>query len=95
MLSVPRVTMNGGSFTRVTSTPLSVPARAATTMPIASAATPGTPWSDDTLAITIADRMAMAPTDRSMPAVRMTIVWPTARAATTAACCSSSEIVVG
>ena len=36
----------------------------------------------------------MAPTDRSMPAVRMTIVWPTARAATTAACCSSSEIVV-
>ena len=49
MLSVPRVTMNGGSFTRVTSTPLSVPARAATTIPIASAATPGTPWSDGDL----------------------------------------------
>ena len=34
----------------------------------------------------------IAPTDRSMPAVRMTSVWPTARAATTAVCWSRMPI---
>ena len=32
------------------------------------------------VAMTIIDSTMMAPTDRSMPAVRMTRVWPTARA---------------
>ncbi len=37
----------------------------------------------------------MAPTERSMPAVRMMRVWPTARAATTAVCWIISEIEAG
>ena len=41
------------------------------------------------------DKMAIAPTDRSMPAVRMTSVWPMARAAITATCCRMMPMVLG
>src|SRR5881397_1710007 len=46
-------------------------------------------------AITILSTMVMAPTDRSMPAVRMISVCPTASAATTAVCWTSSESAAG
>ena len=70
-LSVPRVTMNGGRFRRVTSVPFSAPAPRATTRPITRASTAGTPFLAKIVPITRVDRMATAPTDRSMPAVRM------------------------
>ena len=53
---------------------------------------PGIPSSLARVAMTIIDSTMIAPTDRSMPAVRMTSVWPTARAATTAVCCSRMPI---
>ena len=90
-LSVPSVTMNGGRLRRVTSTPLRKPAPTPTSTPSRRAGTAGTPFSDASFAITIMDRIAIAPTDRSMPAVRMISVCPTARAATTAVCCTNSE----
>ena len=64
-------------------------------MPISRANKPGTPCSAATLAITIIESTATAPTERSMPAVRMISVCPTARAATTAVCCTSSDSVCG
>ena len=71
MLSVPRVTMNGGRLSRVTRTPLRNPAAVPTAMPISRARKPGTPFSAASLAITNIDRIEIAPTARSMPAVRM------------------------
>ena len=49
---VPRVTMNGGRFSRVTSAPLSSPVSSPTAMPISSAIGPGTPWSSLSFTIT-------------------------------------------
>ncbi len=91
MLRVPRVTMNGGSLNRVTSTPLRRPPRVPTAKPASRASQPGQPCSADSFAITIMARMVSAPTDRSMPAVRMMSVCPMASAATTATCCRTSE----
>ncbi len=45
--------------------------------------------------MTIIARMVMAPTDRSMPAVRMIRVCPIARHATTATCWSRSDWALG
>ena len=45
--------------------------------------------------MTIIARMVMAPTDRSMPAVRMTRVCPIARHATTATCWNSRDCALG
>ena len=42
-----------------------------TPKPISSASRPGTPWSADSFAITIDESTMIAPTERSMPAVRM------------------------
>ena len=89
--NVPSVTMNGGSFRRVTSAPLRSPQVVPTPNPISSASSPGTPWSADSLAITIDDNTMMAPTDRSMPAVRMISVWPIAMTPTTITCCRIRE----
>ena len=41
------------------------------------------------------ERIAIAPTDRSMPAVKMTSVCPIARAAMTDTCCKMMPIVCG
>ena len=46
-------------------------------------------------AITIAEKIMIAPTDRSMPAVRMIRVWPTARPPTTATCWITSDRFAG
>ena len=51
------------------------------------------PCSALSLALNSIARIAIAPTERSMPAVRMIRVWPTARAPTTATCCRISDCV--
>ena len=69
MLNVPNVTMNGGRFNRVTKMPFRKPAAVPKAMPISSAKIPGTPFSAASLAITNMDKIEIAPTARSMPAV--------------------------
>jgi len=91
MLSVPSVTMNGGRLILVTSRPLIQPAMRPKTTPMTSARNPGTPLFAASDAMIIVDRIAIAPTDRSIPAVRMTRVCPRARAATTAVCWTSRD----
>ena len=71
MFSVPNVVMKGGSFTLVTSTPLSRPAAVPTAKPRIRASQPGTPLSVAAFAMNIELKTMMAPIDRSMPAVRM------------------------
>ena len=71
MLSVPRVAMNGGNFNRVIRAPLSHPHRVPTAKPMISARTAGTPLLAAMLAITSIARIVIAPTERSIPAVRM------------------------
>src|SRR5207247_3983635 len=77
---------DGGSVILVTRKPLMKPVSAPTAMPRMIASTPGTPLLAAVWAITIWARMAAAPTDKSMPAVRMIMVWPMARVASTATC---------
>ena len=91
----PKVTMNGGRLSRVTKVPLRNPAKTPQAIPISRASTPGTPLLAARLAMTNEDKMAIAPTDRSMPAVRMTSVWPIAKAAITATCCRMMPMVLG
>ena len=79
--------MNGGNRTFVTRNPLSRPAKAPVTKPSRSAIGPGTPKDDSGLRHQNDDSTITAPTERSMPAVKMISVWPTARAPTTATCC--------
>ena len=71
MLNVPKVTMNGGSRTLVTSRPFAVPARPPTTRPRMIASQPGMPESKAVFAMTMEANTMIAPQDRSMPAVRM------------------------
>ena len=70
----------------MTSAPLSRPQAVPTPKPMSSASSPGTPWSADSLAITIDDRTMMAPTERSMPAVRITSVCAIPSVPTTITC---------
>ncbi len=69
MLNVPNVTMNGGRFNFVTKMPFRKPAAVPKAMPISRAKIPGTPFSAASLAITNMDKIEIAPTARSMPAV--------------------------
>src|SRR6201992_2047152 len=86
--SVPRVAMNGGTWNRVTSTPLMPPQIRPMIAPMIRAGTTGTPELMASPAITIWARIMAAPTDRSMPAVKMMMVWPRASRPITATCCS-------
>ena len=95
MYSVPSVTMNGGSFRRVISAPLSRPQAVPTPKPSSSASGPGRPGSVPSLAITIDDRTMIAPTERSMPAVRMTSVWAMPSVPTTITCWTISDRFAG
>ena len=63
--------------------------------PSSSASRPGTPWSADSLAITIRESTITAPTDRSMPAVRITSVWAMPSVPTTITCCTISDRLPG
>ena len=95
MLSVPRVTMKGGSLIRVTSRPFSAPASTATARPMISATGPGIPLSATSFAITRDDSTMTAPMDRSIPAVRITRVWPTASEPPQATCCRRMDRFCG
>ena len=66
-----------------------------TPKPSSSASAPGRPCSVPSLAITIDDRTMIAPTDRSMPAVRITSVWAMPRVPTTITCWTTSERFAG
>ena len=87
--NVARVTMNGGSLIRVTSKPLIAPIAVPRIRPMMIARTPGTPSFAAMFAMRMDVNTVMAPAERSMPAVRMTRVWPSARVAITVTCCST------
>src|SRR5215813_9677325 len=72
MLQLPSVTMNGGNLSRVTSSPLIDPQTTPTTNPAMKAIGSGSPNWIANLPITTEERTMIAPTERSMPAVRTT-----------------------
>ena len=85
-VSVPSVTMNGGSLIRVISrplsTPIAVPVPSIAAIPAIEATAPELCPVSMLLHQHRAGHPAnprMAPSDRSIPAVMMTNVWPTAR----------------
>ena len=82
--------MNGGNPSRVTSPPLTQPSAVVTTRPSTNAVS-GEPPSTTWRAITTVPRTAIAPLARSMPAVRMISVCPSARVPTTIDCCSTRD----
>ena len=94
MLYMPSVTMNGGSFQRVMSRPLTAPTRAPTANPARMASRIGAPCSTASLPITMLDSAMIMPQLRSMPAVRMISVWAMAITPTNDACCKISEKVL-
>ena len=83
--------MKGGMRRRVMSSPLSIPQAVPKAKPRSRAATPGTPNSLEALAMMMETKTAMAPTERSTPAVRMMSVWPMASVPTTATWPMTSE----
>ena len=74
MLSVPSVTMKGGICSRVTSAPLSQPKKSPQRRPSGKAIRTGTPSTTARRPITTDEITMITPTERSMPAVRMTSV---------------------
>src|SRR5215216_4069272 len=82
MPSVPRVTISGGTLALVTSTPLRTPQAVPATSPAASpgriAPQPSPPTASITLAAITPEKTSTDPTDRSIPAVMITKVMPTA-----------------
>ena len=78
--------MNGGRLSRVTSKPFTRPHNVPNTTPSSSAKKPGTPLLAARLAMNNMDRIEIAPTDRSMPAVNTINVCPIANAAMIAVC---------
>src|SRR4051795_2230462 len=91
MFSVPRVTMNGGSRSVVTSPPFRTPKPPATSRPTMIDSAGARPLSTASLVMKIDDSAMTRPQDRSMPAVRMTSVWPMASVPSTITCWSTSE----
>jgi hypothetical protein len=87
--------MNGGSLKRVTSRPLTSPQAVPTPNPMSRARKPGTPWSADSFAMTIDESTMIAPTERSMPAVRMISVWAMPSVPTTITCWTISDRLPG
>src|SRR3954452_561157 len=83
--SMPSVTMNGGSLPYATSEPLKTPIAAPAAMPTRIAGTIPVPCTSSS-AVIAPVRPSTDPTDRSMPAVRMTSSWPTAMIPKTATC---------
>ena len=92
---VPRVTMNGGRFIRVTRTPLSTPSAGRPRTRSGARASPGRRGRRASFTMTRDDSTMAMPMDRSIPAVRMITVWPTASAPTTAICCTRSDSACG
>ena len=92
MLSVPSVTMKGGSRTPVTSPPCKTPKPTHVRIPNRSAGSAGTPFATASLVMMIWPSAITVPTERSIPAVRMTRVWPIASTPTTRICWRTSEM---
>ena len=82
MAMLPSVTMKGASRALPTSVPLtsptSVPVARAATIPAGMASSADSPESTTTVPSTTPEMAMMAPTERSMPPVRMTMSWPAA-----------------
>ena len=74
MLSVPSVTMNGGICSRVTSEPLRYPKATPHSNPSGNATRSGNPSTTASRPITTDEITMMMPTERSMPAVKITRV---------------------
>ena len=91
MFSVPRVTLKGGSLMPVTRPPFMAPKAAQTSRPSRMARKGFTPAATASLVMTILPRAITAPLERSMPAVRITSVWPMASVPTTMTCCTTSD----
>ena len=91
MLSVPSVTMNAGNPTSVTRPPFSTPKATQVRIPSAIASSGDMPFSMASFVITTCPSAITVPTERSIPAVRITSVWPIASTPTTITCCSTSE----
>ena len=76
-LSVPKVTINGGNLNLVTRYPLNAPANVPINRPSAKAQNTGSPSSGisgspmKVFAITIDAKIAIAPQDKSIPAVKI------------------------
>ena len=79
VVKVTSVMTNGGTFSRVTMAPCQKPTAAQMAMVNRIAAGAGRPWLTLNQAARIPARPASAPTDRSMPPVRMTSASPMAR----------------
>ena len=80
--------MNGGNLTNATKIPFIEPIENPHTSPKKTAKPGGSPKSNVNFPITTEDRTMMAPTERSMPAVRMTSDCAQATIPTMATCCS-------
>ncbi len=81
---VPMVTMKGGTLVRATRTPLTSPAA----MPVRTASrtvSAAGHWAWPVLDSTVSTIAMIPPTDRSIPPVRMTSIWPRATMPTTEA----------
>lgn len=94
-LSVPSVTMKGGSRMAVTKNPFSAPQRVPMPMPEASAKAGGIPVSTASRPMAIELSTSMAPTDRSIPAVRMINVCARATTPMMVTCCNTIERLNG
>jgi hypothetical protein len=83
--------MNAGSLTAVTSPPLMTPKATHARIPSAIARSGSTPSATASFVITIWPKAITVPQERSMPAVRITNVWPIASTPTTITCWRTSE----
>ena len=93
MLQVPSVTMKGGSLTSATSTPLMKPQAMPVRKPSTKAISGGQPQTTARRPMTIDDSTMMAPTERSMPAVRITSVWAMPKVPMMVTCCRTSDML--
>src|SRR3569833_3318636 len=91
MFSVPSVTMNAGSRAIVTRPPLSAPNAAHTATPRRISSGAGTSPPTARRVFTIVPNAITAPLVRSMPAVRITTVWPTASVPTSITCWTTRD----
>src|SRR5262245_54087854 len=91
MFIVPRVTMNDGRRTMVTSSPFASPKATVTARPHRIARYSFMPLATASLVMTMLPSAIIIPHERSMPAVRMISVWPIAMTPTTITCCRMSE----
>jgi hypothetical protein len=91
MFSVPSVTMKAGSRRPATRLPFSMPKPTQARMPRSNAWSGGTPLATASFVITIWPNAITVPHERSIPAVRITNVWPIASTPTTITCWSTSE----